>query len=223
MSDAQAVRGARTRRWTETADAIAKRSIDLILGIITLTLTAPFLAVALVAIRVDSRGPGIFRQVRVGRGGRPFTVYKLRTMREGNDERHRRYVEHLITDTAPRTNGGLYKLTDDQRVTRVGRVLRRFSIDELPQVWNVIRGEMSLVGPRPALPWEVELYEPEHRSRLEVKPGITGLWQVSGRSELTMREALDLDVEYASRRDLFLDLRILLRTIPVVVSRRGAA
>jgi lipopolysaccharide/colanic/teichoic acid biosynthesis glycosyltransferase len=143
---------------------------------------------------------------------------------DNDDAIHRAFVTSMLAggptpleDTRP-----LYKLTGDPRVTAVGRFLRKLSLDELPQLVNVVRGEMSLVGPRPALPWEVELFEPRHQARFAVKPGITGLWQVSGRNLLTMQQALDLDVEYAHRRNLALDLATLARTVPVVLTRRGA-
>jgi lipopolysaccharide/colanic/teichoic acid biosynthesis glycosyltransferase len=137
---------------------------------------------------------------------------------------HREYVRKLLTDAEPPAGGrqGLYKLEDDARITPVGQLLRRLSIDELPQLFNVIRGEMSLVGPRPALPWEAELMAPAHSQRFLVLPGLTGLWQVSGRSSLTMRQALDLDVDYVRRQSFLLDLGILLKTVPVVLSTHGA-
>jgi lipopolysaccharide/colanic/teichoic acid biosynthesis glycosyltransferase len=140
------------------------------------------------------------------------------------DDAHRQYVRELLTSDAPSAAGttGLYKLDADPRVTRVGRVLRRTSIDELPQLLNVIRGEMSLVGPRPALPWEAEMFDIAHRQRFLTPPGMTGLWQVSGRSTLTMRQALDLDVEYVQKQHFLLDLIILLKTVPVVFSTIGA-
>jgi lipopolysaccharide/colanic/teichoic acid biosynthesis glycosyltransferase len=141
-----------------------------------------------------------------------------------SDVVHRQYVAQLLTLDQPATGGrrGLYKLEDDARITKVGRLLRRTSIDELPQLINVIRGEMSLVGPRPALPWESELIGTAHVRRFLVSPGLTGLWQVSGRNSLTMREGLDLDIEYVNRQSFTLDLSILARTIPVVLSTTGA-
>jgi lipopolysaccharide/colanic/teichoic acid biosynthesis glycosyltransferase len=141
-----------------------------------------------------------------------------------HDEVHRRYVSRLITDDDAAAGGGrgLYKLEGDTRITPLGHVLRRLSVDELPQLLNVIRGDMSLVGPRPALPWEAELFRAPYDQRFFVMPGITGLWQVSGRSRLTFRQALELDVEYVRRRCFALDLRILLKTIPVVLTTRGA-
>jgi lipopolysaccharide/colanic/teichoic acid biosynthesis glycosyltransferase len=143
---------------------------------------------------------------------------------DSNDEVHREFVTKMLRDELPHQDGDeLFKLTEDERITGVGRILRRFSLDELPQLFNVLSGQMSLVGPRPALPWEVELFQPRHRKRFEVKPGMTGLWQVKGRSSLSMNQALDLDVEYVDRRTFWLDLGILARTVPVVLSGRGAS
>jgi lipopolysaccharide/colanic/teichoic acid biosynthesis glycosyltransferase len=175
------------------------------------------------AVRWDSRGPAIFRQVRMGANGRRFQLYKLRTMHHGNDDRvHREYVAQLITGGGQR-HDRMYKLVDDPRVTRVGRVLRHFSIDEVPQLWNVLKGDMSLVGPRPPLPHETQLYSASAWRRLRVKPGITGLWQVSGRSELSFDEMVSLDVSYWRRWSLRSDLAILLKTPRTVLSGRGAA
>jgi lipopolysaccharide/colanic/teichoic acid biosynthesis glycosyltransferase len=202
-----------------------KRALDIVLGLVALLIAAPFLLCAVVAVAVTSTGPVFFRQERVGHRGRTFRIWKLRTMFQNTDDSaHRAYVRSMFTEDRslePRRTG-LHKL-DDDRVTPVGRLLRRTSIDELPQLFNVLRGEMSLVGPRPALPWEVELFGSSEGVRCQVKPGITGLWQVSGRSRLTMREALDLDCDYARKPSLLLDLKILFKTIPVVLARRDAA
>lgn len=203
-----------------------KRAIDLLGAALGLVLTAPLFAVVAVLIKATSRGPVLFRQERVGRGGRTFTCLKFRTMhRDADDRVHRQYVTHLLVDAQPREGGrpGVYKLAEDDRVTRVGRWLRRTSIDELPQLINVLSGDMSLVGPRPMIPWETELLEPWHRLRFCVKPGLTGLWQVSGRSRLDYRSALRLDVEYVQRRSLRLDLQILARTPAAVVDLDQAA
>jgi lipopolysaccharide/colanic/teichoic acid biosynthesis glycosyltransferase len=201
----------------------AKRLIDLSLGIFALLLALPILVVAALAVRVSSRGAIFFRQRRIGLAGKTFTIWKLRTMYADTDDSvHRAYVRSMFTqDVAAAARNGLHKL-DDDRVTPVGRLLRRTSIDELPQLFNVLRGEMSLVGPRPSLPWEVELFGPYDRERSHVKPGITGLWQVSGRSRLTMREALELDCAYARQRSVLLDLKILLKTIPVLIQQDAA-
>jgi lipopolysaccharide/colanic/teichoic acid biosynthesis glycosyltransferase len=165
----------------------------------------------------------MFRQERLGRNKQPFTLLKLRTMYTGNDDRmHRDYVTCLLVGQAtPGGHSGLFKLDADPRITPLGAWLRRSSLDELPQLFNVLSGEMSLVGPRPVLPWEAQLFEEAHLERFAVKPGITGLWQVNGRSRLSMREALELDVEYVIRRSFTLDLVILLRTVPAVF--RGGA
>ena len=201
----------------------AKRLIDLALGTVALILALPILVVAAVAVRVSSRGPIFFRQRRIGLAGKTFVMWKLRTMYPGTDDSiHRAYVRSMFMQNgAIDARNGLHKL-DDDRVTPVGRLLRRTSIDELPQLFNVLLGEMSLVGPRPSLPWEVELFGPYDRVRSHVKPGITGLWQVSGRSRLTMRDALELDCTYARERSLLLDLKILLKTIPVLIQQDAA-
>jgi lipopolysaccharide/colanic/teichoic acid biosynthesis glycosyltransferase len=201
-----------------------KRLLDVTLSTLALLLLSPVLAAIAVAVRLTSPGPALFRQERVGLHARPFLCLKFRTMRvDAADAPHRQYVTRLLTEAAPPTGSarGLFKLEDDPRVTPIGRLLRRTSLDELPQLVNVLRGEMSLVGPRPALAWEAELYLPEEHRRFEVLPGITGLWQVSGRSRLSMREALALDVEYVRRRSLALDLWILARTVPAVLRSEG--
>jgi lipopolysaccharide/colanic/teichoic acid biosynthesis glycosyltransferase len=166
----------------------------------------------------------VYRQVRLGRSRRPFVVNKFRTMAAGvGDEPHRQYVLGLISGELGATDNGVFKLTQDDRITRVGRLLRRSSLDELPQLWNVLRGDMSLVGPRPPIPYEVEKY-PEHWfGRFAVKPGITGMWQVSGRSERTLDEMIELDLEYVRRQSFWLNVEILARTVPVVLRARGAA
>jgi lipopolysaccharide/colanic/teichoic acid biosynthesis glycosyltransferase len=186
---------------------------------------APLLVLIALVVAGTSRGGPLFRQVRIGRDERPFVMYKFRTMRAGCDDRpHREYVRRIMLGSSPAPRApGLFKLVNDPRVTRVGRLLRRCSLDELPQLLNVLRGDMALVGPRPVLPWEAVLFKPEHRARFEVRPGITGLWQVSGRSRLSMTQALDLDVEYVRTRCLRGDLVILLRTVPVVLRCQGAA
>ncbi len=202
---------------------VFKRSLDLAIAGIALVLTSPVMLAAALLIRLDSRGGAIFRQTRVGADGRLFTCYKLRTMVAGNDNsEHTEYVTAVIDGhaTAPY---GMYKLIGDPRVTRVGRHLRRLSIDELPQLWNVIRGDMSLVGPRPSLPHEVERYNGIALQRLRVKPGLTGLWQVSGRCQLTFAEMVALDNEYWREWSPMLELRIILRTAAAILRARGAA
>jgi lipopolysaccharide/colanic/teichoic acid biosynthesis glycosyltransferase len=206
------------------AQETSKRLIDFVGSLGLIILVAPLLLLLWLLVRLTSRGPALFRQERLGRERKLFTVLKFRTMHIGNDDRiHRDYVIGLLSaDVAdPAGDSGLFKLDADPRVTRVGAWLRRTSLDELPQLINVLRGEMSLVGPRPVLPWEAQLFPGAYQRRFAVKPGITGLWQVSGRSRLSMRTALELDVEYVLRRSLALDLSILLRTGPALF--RGGA
>lgn len=179
---------------------------------------SPFLLAVAVLIRLDSRGPALFRQVRLGRDRRPFEVLKFRTMKAGApDAAHREYIAQLAAGEV--SGEGLRKLTADPRVTRVGRVLRATSLDELPQLLNVLAGQMSLVGPRPALEYELEHYQPHHFERFAVRPGLTGLWQVSGRARVGFNEMLDLDVAYARDHGPVTDLRILLRTPASLVGR----
>jgi lipopolysaccharide/colanic/teichoic acid biosynthesis glycosyltransferase len=204
---------------------LAKRVLDCCLAAALLVVLSPLLAIAAVTVRATSPGPVLFRQERVGRHREPFTMLKFRTMRTDADDRvHREYVVRLMTEDRPPTGGldGVYKLVGDPRVTGVGAVLRRTSLDELPQLLNVLQGHMALVGPRPVLAWETELYQPRHMTRFEVPPGMTGLWQVSGRNKLKRAEALDLDVVYVHRRSMRLDLSILARTLPATVTGGGA-
>jgi lipopolysaccharide/colanic/teichoic acid biosynthesis glycosyltransferase len=205
--------------------ALAKRALDIVGAAVLLVVLSPVLIPVALAVRLTSRGPAIFRQQRVGKDEIPFTCLKFRTMEVGNDDgEHRTYVTRLLTEEEPPEGGdpGVYKLTHDPRITPVGRWLRTSSLDELPQLVNVLRGEMSLVGPRPSLPWEVELFEPRFRARSSVPPGITGLWQVSGRSRLSYREALELDLEYVRTHSLRTDLSILARTVLVVARGDGS-
>ena len=194
----------------------AKRATDTILAALGLILLSPVLAIAALAIKLDSPGPVVFRQTRVGRGGRRFTCLKFRSMYLDAEERLRALCQQN------EATGPIFKMRDDPRRTRVGRFLRRTSIDELPQLVNVLKGEMSIVGPRPAIPAEVDAYEAWHLRRLEVWPGITGLWQVSGRSNLTFDEMVLLDIYYIENWSPLLDLRILFKTIPTVLLGKGA-
>jgi lipopolysaccharide/colanic/teichoic acid biosynthesis glycosyltransferase len=208
------------------ATAIARRALDAILALILLVALTPMIAIVAIAIRLDSPGPVLFRQRRIGRGMADFTVLKFRSMRAAADEsRHRDYVHGLIAGDAGAAppEQGLYKLAVDDRVTRVGRVLRKTSIDELPQLLNVLRGQMSLVGPRPVVGYEVDAYPEWYLDRFAVRPGLTGLWQVSGRNQRTYEEMVRLDIEYARRQSLRLDVLIMLKTIWVVLSGRGVA
>jgi len=199
--------------WRRTA----MRVFDVVVSTVALVVTAPLVAAAAIAIRIESTGPILFRQRRVGEGGMPFDMIKLRTMCDGADKMRDELLDLNESD------GPLFKIRSDPRVTRVGRMLRKFSIDELPQFWNVIRGEMSVVGPRPALPSEVAEWDEEVHERLRVLPGITGMWQVSGRAETTFDEYKRLDLYYVDNWSLRHDLKIVLRTIGVVVRGRGAS
>jgi len=206
-----------------------KRATDILGSALGLLIGAPlFLTIAL-AIKLTSKGPVLFRQQRIGHLGKPFEFLKFRSMYLNNDPKvHLDYIRQLISGKAERqpSNGngqGVYKLTTDPRVTRVGSLLRRTSLDELPQLLNVLRGEMSLVGPRPPIPYEVDTYQTWHRRRvLEAKPGITGLWQVSGRSRVGFDEMVRLDLRYAMQRSFWLDLKILLLTPRAVILGEGA-
>jgi lipopolysaccharide/colanic/teichoic acid biosynthesis glycosyltransferase len=208
---------------------LLKRGMDIIGAIFGLLLFSPFMLLAAIAIKVDSSGPIIFKQSRIGRKGSRFSFYKFRSMYSNGDDRiHREYVTNLIKGELEKINQGdeeapLYKIKSDPRVTYVGKIIRKASIDELPQFLNVLKGEMSLVGPRPPLPYEVEKYEPWHLRRiLEVKPGITGLWQVDGRSRTSFDDMVRLDVRYASNCSLWLDIKILLKTVRAVIRPKGA-
>jgi lipopolysaccharide/colanic/teichoic acid biosynthesis glycosyltransferase len=206
--------------------AAACRVLDVAVSAVLLLVLLPVLLALAAAIRLDSPGRVLYRQRRVGRDQDPFTVNKLRTMHSGaGHETHRQYVIGLIAgqSDADEAEPNFFKMANDDRVTRVGRFLRKTSLDELPQLWNVLRGDMSLVGPRPPIPYEVEHYPPHWFDRFAVKPGMTGLWQVSGRSELTLEEMIALDLEYARSRSLWLNVKILARTVPVVFVGRGAA
>jgi len=209
--------------------SVAKRAVDILGSVFGLLLFAPVFLVVALAIKLTSKGPVFFRQQRIGQFGTPFVFLKFRSMYLDNDSTiHRKYIEQLISGRAERQpsagNGqGVYKLTKDPRVTRVGSFLRKTSLDELPQFYNVLRGEMSLVGPRPPIPYEVEAYQMWHRRRvLEAKPGITGLWQVNGRSRVGFDEMVRLDVRYAMRRSFWLDMKILLLTPRAVIMGEGA-
>jgi exopolysaccharide biosynthesis polyprenyl glycosylphosphotransferase len=193
-----------------------KRTVDVGLVLLTAPLTLPLTLLLIGLIRLDSPGAALFRQVRVGKDGVPFACYKFRTMVRDAEQRKAELTRLNEAD------GPLFKIRHDPRVTRVGRFLRQSSLDELPQLWNVLRGEMSLVGPRPALPDEVACYEPWHRRRLEVTPGLTGLWQVLGRSNTTFDEMVRLDIYYAENWSVGMDLRLLLMTVPAVLLGRGA-
>jgi exopolysaccharide biosynthesis polyprenyl glycosylphosphotransferase len=202
-----------SRPWS----AATKRAIDVCAAAAGLLILAPILAVIALAVRVDSRGAVLFRQVRVGRNGRLFSMLKFRSMRTD--------AEALLGTLATRNeqDGPVFKLAHDPRVTRVGEFIRRYSLDELPQLWNVFVGDMSLVGPRPPLPREVARYEPWQRRRLSMRPGITCLWQVSGRNDIRFEQWMYLDLQYVDQWSLWSDVRVLWRTIPAVLFARGAS
>ena len=232
--------------WRRSVSWAVKRAVDLLGGLVVGILVAPFALLIAVTIRMDSSGPAIYVQRRVRRtlvreNGScywqltTFSFYKFRTM--ANDvpaDLHRQYTEAYIAGDESRiaefhvagnvgsSANGSYKLESDPRVTRIGRFLRKSSLDELPQLWNVLRGDMSLVGPRPPLEYEVEKYQDRHFERLAGRGGITGLWQVSGRCETSFEEMIALDIEYFERRTTLMDLGILVRTVPAVLSGRGA-
>lgn len=214
------------REPLSSAARIVKRASDIVLALLLLILLAPLWIVLALLIKLKSRGPVIYRQERVGMDGRIFECYKFRTMLANADDKTHRDFQRKFINGEPGTNNGdaerpVYKLRDDPRVTPLGRALRRWSLDELPQTINVLRGEMSIVGPRPPIPYEVEEYELWQRKRLDIKPGMTGLWQVSGRNRLSFEEMVWIDLFYIENWSLLLDLRIILRTLPVIL--RGEA
>ena len=197
---------------------IVKRCLDIAGGLVGMLLLSPILLLVALAVKIDSRGPVLFSQDRAGLGGRRFRMHKFRTMRVGADA-EKQSLAHLNHTGDSR----LFKIPSDPRITRVGKFLRRWSLDELPQIWNVVRGEMSLVGPRPFFESDLEDYEAHHYRRLGAKPGLSGLWQVSGRSSVVdFEEVVRLDRQYIEQWSIWLDLSILLRTLPAVMRRRGA-
>lgn len=206
----------------------AKRALDIIGSLMAILLLAPVFLVIAAAIKLTSKGPVLFRQTRVGHYGKQFTFLKFRSMKANNDPKiHEEYVKKLIAGQGDlqQSDGknSAFKLTNDPRVTRIGKFIRRTSLDELPQFFNVLSGEMSLVGPRPPVPYEYEAYDIWHRHRMmEVKPGITGLWQVTGRSRTTFDEMVRLDLKYASSWSIWMDVKILLQTPKAVFSGSGA-
>jgi lipopolysaccharide/colanic/teichoic acid biosynthesis glycosyltransferase len=193
-----------------------KRGLDLVLGLAILIAILPVLAALAIAIRVETGAPVLFRCQRLGRGGRPFTMYKFRTMSLGSN----RALETLRSRNVAQ---GMVKIADDPRVTPLGRILRRFSLDELPQLWNVVRGEMSLVGPRPHELGEISLEDQVHLERLRMRPGLTGLWQIRARTNPSLAVRVRYDLEYIARWSLLTDFAIALKTIPVLLQGRGGA
>jgi lipopolysaccharide/colanic/teichoic acid biosynthesis glycosyltransferase len=210
--------------WADLRQESAKRALDVAICLVVLIVCGPLLLLLCCLVRWTSPGPALFRQERLGLDKRPFTMLKLRTMRVGSDDTiHRDYVARLLRDDQPPAGGssGLFKLEGDPRVTRLGSWLRRSSLDELPQLLNVLKGKMSLVGPRPVLRWEAEMFAQRYEQRFSVRPGITGLWQIRVRSWIPMREGLELDVEYIRTRSLRRDIGILAATVPALL--RGGA
>lgn len=193
-----------------------KRLLDIVISSTALLILLPFFPLLALAIRLTSRGPVFYHSIRLGKNGRPFVFYKFRSMVADAHENRTNLLAMNEVD------GPVFKISNDPRVTPIGKLLRRTSIDELPQLVNVLRGDMALVGPRPPIPEEVEKYEPWQRRRLDVKPGITCLWQISGRSKLGFDEWMRLDLQYIQRRSFRMDMMILFRTVPAVLSRDGA-
>lgn len=203
--------------WREAGYLATKRAVDIVLGTLVIVLTSPLVLAAALAVKLTSPGPVLFRQKRAGRDGKPFVMYKLRSMLAGAEE-DRIHLAGLNE----MGDGPCFKLRDDPRLTPVGRFLRRTSIDELPQLFNVLKGEMTLVGPRPLPLVEVCTTRPEERARLKATPGLTCLWQISGRCEIPYDEWMLLDLYYLRNRSLMLDLEILIKTLPAVLTGRGA-
>jgi exopolysaccharide biosynthesis polyprenyl glycosylphosphotransferase len=210
------------------AGLVAKRIVDLTISALIILIFAPLLLGISFLIKLLSPGPVLFRQIRAGRNGRPFMFYKFRTMRHDTDDTlHREYATNFIGGKELRlkdeqSDKKIYKMPNDPRVTSIGRILRRTSLDELPQLFNVVKGDMSLVGPRPPIAYELTIYKEWHKRRLRAKPGITGLWQVSGRSSVPFHDMVLLDLYYINRWNLSLDIEIMLRTVPVVLYGKGA-
>jgi len=204
-------------QFTVNSSHFIKRVIDLVLSLFLLLLLILIFVMTALAIWIDSPGPIFFRQTRVGRKGRNFILYKFRSMVADAESMKE---EMIADDSSPRNV--TFKMKNDPRITKMGRFIRRFSIDELPQLFNVLKGEMSLVGPRPPVPEEVEKYSPDDSKRLLVKPGMTCLWQISGRSELSFKDQVELDKQYINSQSILLDIKILLKTIPAVLTGRGA-
>jgi len=211
-----------TREWM-TAEVplktypLVKRLFDIAVSSTLLVLLSPLFLIVSVLIRLDSKGPILFCQDRVGKQDRLFKMYKFRSMYVDAEQRKAELMKHNEMQ-----DGVLFKIKDDPRITWIGRIIRKFSIDELPQLWNVLIGDMSLVGPRPPLPSEVAQYTPYQHQRLQVVPGITCIWQVSGRSEIPFHQQVELDLEYIAKQSLWYDLQLLVKTVPAILKARGA-
>lgn len=207
----------RVWRLTVWGAYAVKRTIDVLVALFALVVLAPLFIAAYLAVRLTSKGPAFFAQTRVGRDGRHFQFYKFRSMYMDAEGR-----KAALMAQNESKDGVIFKMRNDPRITPVGRIIRKYSIDELPQLWNVLRGDMTLVGPRPPVPSEVAQYTLEERKRLNVIPGITCTWQISGRSDIPFHEQVRLDKEYIRTHGVWNDLRILLRTIPAILTGRGA-
>jgi lipopolysaccharide/colanic/teichoic acid biosynthesis glycosyltransferase len=205
------------RNWITILGNATRQLIERLIAALAIVALAPLIAVIAVAVCLTSAGPAFFRQERIGKDGRRFQIFKFRTMVDGSD----RMLKNLLA-LHGRQGQPLFKVPDDPRITPLGRFMRRHSIDELPQLFNVLRGEMAFVGPRPQRPEEVALYSAREKRRLAVLPGITGMWQVNGRSMLPWHRAVELDLQYVEERSLLLDLKIVLRTVVIVFTGRGA-
>jgi exopolysaccharide biosynthesis polyprenyl glycosylphosphotransferase len=203
--------------WLTSGATEVKRMLDLVVSLLMLVLLSPLLLLIAILVKLEDGGPVLFAQTRVGQFGREFKMFKIRSMCLDAEQR----LAELL-DKNHHKEGVTFKLKDDPRITRVGKWLRKFSFDELPQLWNVFIGDMSLVGPRPPVPREVAMYSPEHRRRLAIKPGITCIWQISGRAEIDFSGQVQLDVDYIEHQSFWMDVNILARTIPAVLSGKGA-
>ena len=207
--------------------ATFKRVFDFTIAFILIVLSMPLMIVISLAIKLTSKGPVLFVQERVGLGGKPFKFYKFRSMAHNNNSKiHEEFMQKLIRGEVEANEGEKapsYKMDKDPRITPFGHFIRKTSLDELPQLFNVLNGSMSLVGPRPPIPYEVQAYKSWHLQRLSIKPGVTGLWQVSGRSSIAFDEMVQLDLEYIEKRNTLLDLKILFQTIPAALNTRTAA
>jgi len=202
-----------------------KRSVDVLVSVFVIVAGFPFFLAIAIFIKLTSRGPVFFKQERIGENGRPFILLKLRTMRtDTDDSRHKEFCKQFIEgklEDGEREEDQVYKIVDDPRITGIGRFLRKSSLDELPQFINILRGEMTLVGPRPPLRYEYEYYDNWHKLRLKVRPGLTGLWQVSGRSSVSFQEMVMLDLYYIENWSMMMDIKIVLKTIPVMLKGSG--
>ena len=212
--------------WSKRLYLAIKRVMDVVLALLLLIILSPLLAIIAIAIKLESPGPVLFVQKRVGKDGRIFAFYKFRSMKQNMDQEpaHREFIKRYVRGQVQKSNNGtgFKSPLTDKAITRVGKILRKTSLDELPQLINVLKGDMSLVGPRPLMDYAMEECEEWHKKRLEVLPGLTGLAQIHGRSSLTFDEMVRLDIQYVERQSLWLDLKILLKTIPVVLTCKDA-